>query len=646
MAAGSSQTSIVCSACKSHNPAGTTSCCKCQRFLGSIPAARRPPTIPKPTITPPVSTPPPTAPQPVTRPAPTRPVATPPPTARPLAVPPTTTLGPRGGATVATRGALAAPEDGTTRYLCAAVHRRDAFTDSIIEEFLIERQRAAPPSPGLDSAAVLRDAVAARARRRARDAALLGLLALLTIVAPAGILLWLVAGLVFGRPRPAGGTVRRHVIGVFQPAAAAAMVVAVPAVSAVSGLGLLGGFPAAASATLLTLGALAVLGADEFAVHRLVRERFQAGEFLPDYRNSPVAWERRLRGLGHARYQAELDRAAAADEYGPHAAGRADVIVHRGRSPFIGAGLALETQTIALPLDPDPNRPQGPDPISVVELHEHVARALDTVNVTSSLFAGARTNRMLHREQVLIPTDGLAANLRTSLGAAALKDRDQPPARHVSLAAARTLAEQPQEWARYYSCFRVESWNRDLATSCYFYAGTDQQMIYLELTHCVLPPITESFQDIDYVVEFGQGPVCATAREFLRLPTTVSTRLRTVLTRLQPRIRRARGFVPEYYGAHRSLREHVAPDARPSLYFLQRDATKYIKIVDTKLFRAVGDYLQQHGYDVVEFQRAVRTTIQNNSVNISGGNFKGATAMSAGNNTTVTGASGTASGTP
>ena len=67
-----------------------------------------------------------------------------------------------------------------------------------------------------------------------------------------------------------------------------------------------------------------------------------------------------------------------------------------------------------------------------------------TVNVMSSLFAGARTDRMLHREQVLIPTDGLMANLRTSLGAAALKDRDQPPARHVSLSAARTLAEQPQ----------------------------------------------------------------------------------------------------------------------------------------------------------------------------------------------------------
>jgi hypothetical protein len=644
MAPNSSQAGIVCSACKSPNPPGRTSCQKCQRFLGTIPAPRPSTTR---TATSPTVGPPATAPQAVVRPAPTRPVPAPTVTPRPPSVPPTATVNRTGTGTVATRGTVTTPEDGTTRYLCAAVHRRDAFTDSIIEEFLMERQRAAPPSPGLDSAAVLRDAVAARARRRARDAVLLALLALLAVVAPGGVLLWLVVGLVAGRARPSGGTVQRHVVGVVQPAVAAATAVAVPVVSAVSGLGWLGGPPAAVVAALLTLGTLAVLGADEFAVHRLVRERFQAGEFLPDYRHSPVAWERRLRGLGQARYQEELDRVAAADEYGPHAAGRADVIVHRSRSPFIGAGLALETQTIALPLEPDPNRPQGPDPISVNELHEHIAQALDSVNVRSSLFAGARTDRMLHREQVLIPTDGLAANLRTALGAAALKDRDHPPARHVALKAARTLAEQPQEWARYYSCFRVESWNRDLATSCYFYAGTDQQMIYLELTHCVLPPIMERFQDIDYVVEFGKGPVCATAREFLRLPTTVWTRLRTVLRRMQPRTRRTRGFVPEYYGAHRSLREHVAIDARPSLYFLQSDAKKYVKIVDTKLFKAVGDYLQQHGYDVVEFQRAVRTTINNNSVNISGGNFMGNTAMTVGNNATATASgSGSATGVP
>ncbi|MGH3770726.1 MAG: hypothetical protein ACRDRW_04915, partial [Pseudonocardiaceae bacterium] len=51
--------------------------------------------------------------------------------------------------------------DGTTRYLCAAAHLDEEFCDQAIAEFLVEPVRAIPPSPGVDSAAVLREAVAA-----------------------------------------------------------------------------------------------------------------------------------------------------------------------------------------------------------------------------------------------------------------------------------------------------------------------------------------------------------------------------------------------------------------------------------------------------------------------------------------------------
>ena len=300
---------------------------------------------------------------------------------------------------------------------------------------------------------------------------------------------------------------RRNVGHVVVPVLAAAVAVAVPVVSfvaAATGFGLVPAAVAGTSSAVLTLAILAVLGADQFVLHRLVHQCFQAGRFVPDHRNAPDAWERKFRSLGHGRYEKQLQRVADADEYGPLAATHADVIVHRGPSPFIGAGLPLETQTIALPLEPDPSRPQGPADIRVVDLHTHVAAALVSLSSASSLVPGLRLEGILHREQVLIPVDGLMVNLRTALGSAALKGLDHPPARHVSLRAARSLAEHPLEWARYYSCFRVESWNRDLATTCYLYAGTDQQMLYLELTHCILPPISPGFQDIDYVVDFGQ----------------------------------------------------------------------------------------------------------------------------------------------
>lgn len=632
MVTSSSAQDVVCPGCKFHNPPGTSACVRCQRFLGPLGPPRQARQV-SPSPKPPVVQPTVASPS-VVAPAPTGGAVVNPTRAGAVVQPPVKSpLVPTGPRT-------SRPEDGTTRYLCAAAHRHSEFSDGVIEGFLLDEVRAVPPSPGLDSAAVLRDAVAARARRRRRDALVLAQFALLALLAPIGALLWVAVGLVSARNRPTGGQGRRRIGGVLETAAAAALLVAVPVATATIGFGTMPTFIGATASALLTAGILLVLGADQFAVHRLVRERFQAGEFEPDFRDARDGWERGMRSLGHARFQAQLDRFAAADEHGAQAANHADVIVHRGPSPFIGAGLPLETQSIALPLEADPARPQGTTDINVTDLHAHVAAALVSLSSASSLVPGMRLEGILHREQVLIPTAGLIANMRSSLGAAALKALDQPPARHVSFRAARTLAEHPLEWARYYSCFRVESWNRDLATTCYFYAGTDQQMLYLELTHCILPPITSAFQEIDYVVEFGEGPVCGTARELLRLPVTVLARLSSLARRMAPHKQRGRGVDPDRYGASLSLREHVVGDTKPPSYFLKSDATRYVKIVDTKLFTAVGDYLKRCGYDVAEFQRAVRTTITQNNVNIAGGNFTASNFQAGSGNTATTNAGG------
>lgn len=82
-------------------------------------------------------------------------------------------------------------EDETTRYLCAAAHLDQEFADQAIRETLVEPLRAAPPMPGVNVGAVLREAVAARTRRRIRDAILL--VCLLGVLYTGGYLfmLWL-----------------------------------------------------------------------------------------------------------------------------------------------------------------------------------------------------------------------------------------------------------------------------------------------------------------------------------------------------------------------------------------------------------------------------------------------------------------------
>ncbi|MGH3614700.1 MAG: hypothetical protein ACRDRK_19325 [Pseudonocardia sp.] len=84
----------------------------------------------------------------------------------------------------------------------------------------------------------------------------------------------------------------------------------------------------------------------------------------------------------------------------------------------------------------------------------------------------------------------------------------------------------------------------------------------------------------------------------------------------------------------------LAADTSVQTYFQAVDAIRYVKIVDTALFRAVGDFLQQCGYSVVEFQKVASATITNNTMNVSGGTHIGNT-IGAGN---VTGGGTTRTG--
>lgn len=97
-----------------------------------------------------------------------------------------------------------ADRDATTRYLCAATHLDAEFANGAIAEYLIESTRAVPPSPGVDSVAVLREAVAARRRRKIRDAVLLVLLVCFLVANPPLAFLWLIVAVAVAASRAAG----------------------------------------------------------------------------------------------------------------------------------------------------------------------------------------------------------------------------------------------------------------------------------------------------------------------------------------------------------------------------------------------------------------------------------------------------------
>ncbi len=267
--------------------------------------------------------------------------------------------------------------DGTTRYLCAAAHLDEEFCDAAVAEFLVEPVRAIPPSPGVDSAVVLREAVAAQTRRCIRDAVLLTLLLVLALVNFIGVISWVVtvavaAGLlaaVAARDRNMAanaaqllgpGRNRRMTANAAQLLAAGAghnrpiwaLVVVVTGVvflavfptTVAAGLSQLLSSPGGSAdqevptegmwPTWLISGLLLlVLLVDEFTVAKLKASSFRRDRFDPDAGRAPSEWERLVRSLGRNSFRTELQRVARSDE-SLRAAGQADVVVYRGYNPF------------------------------------------------------------------------------------------------------------------------------------------------------------------------------------------------------------------------------------------------------------------------------------------------------------------------
>ena len=170
--------------------------------------------------------------------------------------------------------------------------------------------------------------------------------------------------------------------------------------------------------------------------------------------------------------------------------------------------------------------------------------------------------------------DRLVTNLDGQPQPAILPDLHHPPAAHMPTAAARDLADTSQEWARYYQCFRIQAWDRDLTTSCYLHAGTDHRMLFLEWTFCLLLPIRHSYRKIDRLEDPLLIPLVHSRMELVVLPVTVTSRCRSLFRRFKPLTQRDGEVVPDKYGAAKSLRE-LAADNTVQNYFQDVDVERY-----------------------------------------------------------------------
>jgi hypothetical protein len=187
---------------------------------------------------------------------------------------------------------------------------------------------------------------------------------------------------------------------------------------------------------------------------------------------------------------------------------------------------------------------------------------------------------------------------------------DFPPNPSLPPEEVSALRHQPREWARYYLCFQVETWDRDLVMSSFLHAAVDESTLYLEWTPCLLPPIREEYRAVDKITSNVLSPIGQALLRWVKLPVTIFGRMAHTLTLIRP-VRRERGVInPDAYGSLRTLREMAASVDVPS-YFQLVDVERYEKILHSRLIPAISRILRDCGYSPSSFERQAAIVVNN-----------------------------------
>ncbi|MGH3875579.1 MAG: hypothetical protein ACRDSK_00930 [Actinophytocola sp.] len=538
--------------------------------------------------------------------------------------------------------------DDTTRYLCAAAHLDKDFANDAIREFLVESTRPIPPSAGVDAAAVLGEAVAARTRRKLRDLAVIALLiGLLFFVSVELLAMWLVVAAVLSVPAMAGA-VRKGGLSA-KPALYVAggvgivvlFVILWPEIeNMLSGLGTSSDYyyePVAtrneviADIVLTGLGVAALLAV--FLADRLVVWRHLNERFWPNRRTAPLA---RIHNRNIYQYSPTLfvtqlrryvDSRATIAAPPPHEfsmpthAEPAPLLVYRDYVPFVGAGMPEKPWSIAVPLERLPGtRPTAE--LTTDTLYAAIRKEIESLRDAVTLAPGRRLGDLGIGEMVIVSADELIDHLEEPSAADFLDQPGVAPFNLLRPGRVQSIKVEPVEWARYYQCYEVETWDRDLVLSVFVHVAVGQDALYVEWTPCVLLPIKKEYREIDTMSRSLWRPLLGAVADLLRLPASIPGRLAHTFTFIRA-ARQHLGVVSSTsYGVSASLRELASAPIEDN-YFQFADIDRYQKMMKGRLILAVSRMMRAAGFSPASFD-AQAATVVNNNVNIGGnvgGNF-------------------------
>jgi hypothetical protein len=533
---------------------------------------------------------------------------------------------------------MSTDRDDTTRYLCAAAHLDDRFTDRVLRELLTEPTRAVPPAAGVRAGAVLAEAVAARARRKVRDVLLVVFFGLALFALTLNFLIaWLMISVLVGAVVYAvtGETptdrARRSALAVTFAVAGEtlALTIAVAVSRNDSSQNDSSFSPGGVLAIMLLAVLLTVLLVDDLVVWRHIEDRFRLGSTLQDpepdelspdvrpvYMFGSGSFLTQLRRHLHQRGQMLApgpDETANGDRPLP-----APVVVARGYRMFVGAGEPFRPWSLAVPLRPREDAEQVV-PLTANALYERVEKAMTALRDVAHLSPGGRFARLRVNEQIVVAAEELITHLDEAGDfLAAPSESPYPLLRGQRV---RELRDNPLEWARYYLRFQLETWDREFVVSAFLHLAVSDTTLYVEWTPCVLPPVNRKYRVIDVMWESPLRPVLRTAMGFLVLPLTMPARLYTACTWIHRKRWPCDRPTPARYGVQHSVRE-LGADEDVRNYFQLADRSRYVKMLESQLSPVLVDALQEAGYEVDKLEQQV-AMVANNNVYISGGSLSG-----------------------
>ncbi|MET8846425.1 hypothetical protein [Amycolatopsis sp. NPDC004625] len=513
--------------------------------------------------------------------------------------------------------------DDTTRYLCAASYLDPGYGKRAITEFLVEPTRPVPPSPGLDAGRVLTEAVRARARKKNHDGLIVVLLAVIVALMWDNPLLygWIVLSVLLVAARTGKHAATPEKPFTTKTLVVLGVVLVVAVVLLVNADELFGtrssryyddyiveteppGGDTARSVigVLLAVVALVAVTIERWNLLTTRFRRFAA----------PTPDGGRLSGLLTEDFRDQLVRYRE-DEV---PAG-APLVVYRGYNPFVGAGFRRDAWSMAIPLERLEDGEGRPE-LTTEALYEGIRAAVANLRTAKALSPDHRLGGLTVTEGVFTPAAELIDHLGEPEAEAYLPDIERPPLTRLTADEVALLRSEPKEWARYYLCFQVETWDRDLVLTTFLHVAVDDTTLYVEWTPFVLPPIRAEYRVVDKMRPDSLRPLGQGVLAWLELPASLPGRIAHLASWIRQPKREPGVLDPDRYGAANTLRELASVNLFAD-YFQLVDTARYEKIIESRLLPAVRKLLDDAGFSTAKFDEQAAVVITND-ITIGGDN--------------------------